>query len=703
MDPSTSNGIGHTKYRSVYQYSSRYLPHPTLEKPLDKRQTLRRFTTPSTSSSRHLQDSKSVYARNSSSRVDSQSASTYLTHNSAFIFNLIRDNSGLIENSVREDSLLHDVANSLQNKIKVIRSDRDEMASRGALPVMYRDSKPWEHFRRVEEYIPIRCTSSLTHRNYRNSPTKSKSPGPNPISSKSSKSINKQFTKVNRISTRPRAPSMPTSSKQSEPVPPLKLPIRTSQERKLLKERIHVHAKEEPKVVLSPGNGEVIQLSLSFKNAAESLQNTQMNLRIKEKLDSLKAAVDKQLEEPINLDISGEWEKHDKKISKITEYSIKFIKEQFSKPEDSRDYQLLENIFKKLTFFQRFPYHVRVSLLKKARLENYENGAVIFKQGDTGDNMFVIIRGCVAIKKKTRDIIEEEIYVNSLYDGAQFGELALIRNQNADKKHTLRRATCIAAENTLLLAIPKVEYHEILLKELHHDIESKIQFFAELPLFKGFDVMDLIPLATTLEPTTYKHNDIILPKGQQPNGLYLICSGHCTAYTEGFTIRRFKGDQYSNARIRKPSPKKFYTGSHIPYIEDISQSEIEKNDPLHNISHRETSNIDEDALKNLSKFIPPSELDTLGEERYVLKQRIPFVTLNKGDFFGGRALIEGNIMESNSYLDSESDDIKVRESTPSKFSIVIFNQIAEASEVKILIITKHHINYLSEKVAVSPI
>jgi CRP-like cAMP-binding protein len=700
MDPSTSIVIGQSKYRSVYQYSSRYCPQPTLEKPIDKRKTLRRFTTCSTSSSRQLQDSKSVCARNNSSRVDSQTASTYLTHNSALMFNIIRDNSLFIENSAREDDLIHDVGNSLQSKIKVIRTDRDEIAPRGNLPVMYRETKPWEHFKRVEEYIPIRCTSSLTHRNYRNSPTKSKSPGPNPISSKSSKSINKKF-KLNRLSTRPKVPSMPTSNKQSEPVPSLKLPIRTSQERKLLKERMR--AKEEPKVVHSPVIGEVIQLSLSFKNAAESLQNEQMNLRIKEKLDSLKAAVDKQLEEPINLDISGEWEKHDKKISKITEYSIQFIKKQFLKPEDSRDYQLLDSIFKKLTFFQRFPYHVRVSLLKKAMLECYENGTVIFKQGDTGDNMFVIVRGCVAIKKKSKDISEDEIYVNSLYDGAQFGELALIRNQSTDTNHTLRRATCVAAEDTVVLAIPKVEYHEILLKELHHDIESKIQFFAELPLFKGFDVMDLIPLATTLEATTYKHNDIILPKGQQPNGLYLICSGHCTAYTEGFTIRRLKGDQYSNARIRKPSPKKFYTGSFVPYLNDISQSEIEKNDPLHNITHRETSNIDEDGLKNLSRYIPASELDTLGEDRYVLKERIPFVTLNKGDFFGGRALIEGNIIDSNSYLDTEGDDIKLRESNPSKFSIVIYNQIAEASEVKILIITKHHINYLSEKVAVPPI
>lgn len=55
--------------------------------------------------------------------------------------------------------------------------------------------------------------------------------------------------------------------------------------------------------------------------------------------------------------------------------------------------------------------------------------------------------------------------------------------------------------------------------------------------------------------------------------------------------------------------------------------------------------------------------------KYLIKERISHMTMQRFDYFGGRSLLEGDIVE-----DSENEDnieIKLYASSTSKFSIVI--------------------------------
>jgi CRP-like cAMP-binding protein len=73
----------------------------------------------------------------------------------------------------------------------------------------------------------------------------------------------------------------------------------------------------------------------------------------------------------------------------------------------------------------------------------YDIGDVIFTEGDTSSEMFIVQEGRVAV---TKDVAGREVFLAMLERGDFFGEMALLDSRP-------RHATCYALAPTLLLAI----------------------------------------------------------------------------------------------------------------------------------------------------------------------------------------------------------------------------------------------------------
>lgn len=80
-------------------------------------------------------------------------------------------------------------------------------------------------------------------------------------------------------------------------------------------------------------------------------------------------------------------------------------------------------------------------------------GAILFKQGDTGDCMYIVVKGHVVSITKDEDGIERQIY--EFGTGAFFGEMSII-------DHEKRSATCEASEDSLLLALDAIDFYRII-------------------------------------------------------------------------------------------------------------------------------------------------------------------------------------------------------------------------------------------------
>lgn len=76
-------------------------------------------------------------------------------------------------------------------------------------------------------------------------------------------------------------------------------------------------------------------------------------------------------------------------------------------------------------------------------------GQMLFKEGDPGDGMYVIVSGSVEVTKKVDEGAQWQIAQHG--PGMCFGEMSLLGNQP-------RAASCTALEPTLLLKVPYKEF-----------------------------------------------------------------------------------------------------------------------------------------------------------------------------------------------------------------------------------------------------
>ena len=84
---------------------------------------------------------------------------------------------------------------------------------------------------------------------------------------------------------------------------------------------------------------------------------------------------------------------------------------------------------------------------------NPAKGEVVVKQGDPGDEFFIILQGECAVTKKEGDGEPKE--VGRLRSGAYFGELALMNDSP-------RAATVIAGDNCKLVKLDRASFHRLL-------------------------------------------------------------------------------------------------------------------------------------------------------------------------------------------------------------------------------------------------
>ena len=87
----------------------------------------------------------------------------------------------------------------------------------------------------------------------------------------------------------------------------------------------------------------------------------------------------------------------------------------------------------------------KIDLFRLQPGEEYAPGTVIFRQGDPGDEMYVVQEGQVEIR------LGDEV-VETLGPGEIFGELALIDDQP-------RSATAVAVTASRLAAVPEARFH----------------------------------------------------------------------------------------------------------------------------------------------------------------------------------------------------------------------------------------------------
>lgn len=108
---------------------------------------------------------------------------------------------------------------------------------------------------------------------------------------------------------------------------------------------------------------------------------------------------------------------------------------------------------KSIIWFDGLPDDMLAVLAQKARERNLSKGEILFRKGDKGDSLFVILSGWV--KVVTQDIDNNEVILNKVGTGEIIGEMALL-------DYEPRSAGVVALEKTSALELSREDFMEIM-------------------------------------------------------------------------------------------------------------------------------------------------------------------------------------------------------------------------------------------------
>jgi len=144
----------------------------------------------------------------------------------------------------------------------------------------------------------------------------------------------------------------------------------------------------------------------------------------------------------------------------------------------------------------------------------HEDGDVIIKQGDDGDNFYLVDDGSVEVFVAGKG--DEPVKAYNAGDG--FGELALMYNAP-------RAATCKAVGSVRLWAVDRVTFKVILMDTTMKKRNLYRDFLTKVPILAGLTEYEQLTIADSLIEEHYSNGDIMVTQGEPGNKFYIIKEG----------------------------------------------------------------------------------------------------------------------------------------------------------------------------------
>lgn len=170
------------------------------------------------------------------------------------------------------------------------------------------------------------------------------------------------------------------------------------------------------------------------------------------------------------------------------------------------------------------------SLVEQLTLVHLGEGEVLFREGDRGDALYVIVEGEVAVQAEGPPRVE----MARLGAGSFIGEVALMTDQP-------RSATVTATADAELLRIDRKTLADVL--KSHGEVLTAVLRFVRdrlvdrwtrtSPLFRPFDQGQRAELAARFTFLEINAGSVLLTAGEKPDGLYIVLAGAFSVMRNG--------------------------------------------------------------------------------------------------------------------------------------------------------------------------
>ena len=231
-----------------------------------------------------------------------------------------------------------------------------------------------------------------------------------------------------------------------------------------------------------------------------------------------------------------------------------------------KSYDQVRKLISETVFFKAFPDSQLDVISKLAVKENYLDQELIVREGDEGDMLYILKKGCVVFKKG----IDEFLRINKI--GEMFGEGSLLTGEK-------RQATCMAIGHTEVISINRLNmktvfgenYDEIMLKNV-----AKNSILSD-PHLGFLEKSKVIDICVSLRWHRYNQDEVAIERNYEQLTMFrVICSGSLkTKEAKPTVLRSYQVIGMGNI-LEKSLKRKSYFSAPQTIIGEIEITEINK-------------------------------------------------------------------------------------------------------------------------------
>lgn len=344
-------------------------------------------------------------------------------------------------------------------------------------------------------------------------------------------------------------------------------------------------------------------------------------------------------------------------------------------PKSQEAYERIERTVRMNILFSDLGKNQLQELMDAMFEVQVEPGKEIVKQGEEGDNFYVVDSGEFEVYVQPSSK-EERIKVATISLGGSFGELALMYN-------CPRAATVKASAPSILWALDRATFRKILYDTTSKQRKLYESFLDNIPILASLSKYEKYKVADVLKSVGYNDGEHIIVQGEVGKAFFILEEGTAIVYKETgdkkIELKRLKPGDYfgeialltnkprvasviaggparcvtlsANAFNRLLGPCEEHLRRNMDLYKRVYEAFLEEVSILASLTHEELKKI-ADVLYPVC-FNPGETIINEGDEGdlfYIIESGTAQVTrqgedkgiLNKGDYFGEVALLHNH-------------------------------------------------------------
>ncbi|CAG0913256.1 unnamed protein product [Notodromas monacha] len=187
-------------------------------------------------------------------------------------------------------------------------------------------------------------------------------------------------------------------------------------------------------------------------------------------------------------------------------------------PKSDEQRQRLQNALKDIFLFKHLDPQQLQEVVDAFFEKKVQAGEVVIRQGDDGDNFYVIDDGEYSIHVRESETCHKTKKVGTYNNAGFFGELALMYNQP-------RAATIVAETNGILWGMGRNTFKRLVAQSAYKKRSLHEGLLTRVPMLSALEAYERMNLADALVAKTYHTNDTIIKQGDAADGMYFIEDG----------------------------------------------------------------------------------------------------------------------------------------------------------------------------------